>query len=155
MTIVQKEILSEEEKQTLFQLWNSEYPEKVCHKELLDFDMYLDGLSNKKHFLLLGERDEILGWAFSFFREKEDWFAIILNSEIQGKGFGTLLLDELKKNKSVFNGWVADHQNDFKQNKERYNSPLPFYIKNDFIICEDTRIENEKISAVKIKWDRK
>jgi len=155
MKIVQDEVLSTAQKQSLFQLWNSQYPEKICYHELTEFENYLDGLSNKSHFLLLGEKDEIMGCAFSFIRERKDWFAIIVNSEIQGKGFGTLLLDELKKYKSVLNGWVIDHQNDFKQNKQRYNSPLPFYIKNDFVICKDTRIENEKISAVKIKWERK
>ena len=71
------------------------------------------------------------------------------------KGFGTLLLNELKKNNTVLNGWVTDHQNDVKQNKESYLSPIEFYSKNGFSVSKNIRIENDKISAVKITWERK
>ena len=73
---------------------------------------------------------------------------------MQGKGFGMLLLDELKKNKLILNGWVIDHQNYLKQNKEPYLSPLFFYTKNGFLVENDIRIENDKISAVKIRWEQ-
>ncbi|MEO7977870.1 hypothetical protein [Flavobacterium sp.] len=62
------------------------------------------------------------------------------------------MLNELKKNKKSLNGWVIDHENDIKQNKEFYKSPLLFYVKNGFVICEEKRIENEKMSGVKINW---
>jgi hypothetical protein len=61
-------------------------------------------------------------------------------------------LDELKKNNSVLNGWATDHQNDLKQNKDPYISPIDFYIKNGFVINTSIRIESDKISAVKIRW---
>jgi hypothetical protein len=31
---------------------------------------------------------------------------------------------------------VVDHENDVKQNKEHYKSPLLFYVKNGFVICK-------------------
>jgi len=77
---------------------------------------------------------------------------IILNSKIQGKGNGSLLINEIKKEKTSLNGWVIDQENEAKQNNELYKSPMPFYIKNGFTILTETRIENEKMSAVKINW---
>jgi hypothetical protein len=154
MKIIQTTSLTLDQKQSVFELWNSEYPKKIGYTELSEFDNYLDELSNIEHYLVVDDQNSILGWAFTFFREEEDWFGIIINSEIQGKGFGMLLLNELKKNKLVLNGWVIDHQNDLKQNKEPYLSPLFFYTKNGFLVEKDIRIENEKISAVKIRWEQ-
>ncbi|WP_281238385.1 hypothetical protein [Flavobacterium praedii] len=103
---------------------------------------------------MINDQNQLKGWAFTFFREEEDWFAIILNSNIHGNGFGTLLLNELKISKSNLNGWVVDHQNDKKQNKDTYFSPLNFYIKNGFKVNQNIRLENNYISAVKISWIR-
>jgi len=154
MKIVQKEILSLEEKETLHELWNNEYPAKLNLKTIDDFELYLNGLSETKHYLLFDDSDKINGWAFTFLREHENWFAIILNSEIHGKGIGSLLMNEIKKNNTSLNGWVIDQENEIKHNATFYKSPLQFYIKNDFIVCSEIRIENEKLSAVKINWKR-
>ncbi|RTY88303.1 hypothetical protein [Flavobacterium sp. RSP15] len=154
MEIVEKEVLSLEQKEALCQLWNNEYPEKLSYKKTEEFDIYLNSLLNIKHYLLIDDANEIKGWAFTFLREDEVWFAIIIDDQIQGKGKGSLLLKELKKRKNNLNGWVVDHENDIKKNKEPYKSPLLFYIKNGFSICNGTRIENKKISAVKINWKR-
>jgi hypothetical protein len=152
MIIVQKEILTLEQKEVLRELWNNEYPAKLHLKTIADFELYLSGLSNTKHYLLIDDSNKITGWAFTFLRDAEDWFAIILNHQIQGKGNGSLLINELKKNNTSLNGWVTDHDNEVKQNKELYKSPMLFYIKNGFRICSEIRIENEKLSAVKINW---
>ncbi|WP_264566043.1 GNAT family N-acetyltransferase [Flavobacterium sp. N3904] len=154
MRIIQTTILSLKQKQSLFELWNSEYPKKIGYNELSEFEDYLDGLLEIKHYLLMNDQNTILGWAFTFVREEEDWFGIIIDSNIHGRGFGTLLLNELKKHKSILNGWATNHQNDFKQNNEPYLSPIEFYSKNGFIVNENIRMENEKISAVKIRWER-
>jgi GNAT superfamily N-acetyltransferase len=154
MKIIQARDLTLEQKQTLFELWNAEYPERIGYKDLFEFDNYLNELSGVKHFLLVNELNQIFGWAFAFVREDEDWFGIIIDSKMHGKRFGTLLLDELKRNVSVLNGWAIDHQNDVKRNKEPYLSPLHFYTKNGFIADQNIRMENEKISAVKIRWKR-
>jgi GNAT superfamily N-acetyltransferase len=117
-----------------------------------DLELYLNGISNLKHYLLFDDSNKINGWAFTFLREEENWFAIILDHQIQGKGNGSLLINELKKNNTSLNGWVTDHENEVKQNNESYKSPMPFYLKNGFIILPEIRIENEKMSAVKINW---
>ena len=137
-----------------YELWNNEYPAKLNLKTIEDFELYLNGLSETKHYLLFDDSDKINGWAFTFLRENENWFAIILNSEIHGKGIGSLLMNEIKKNNTSLNGWVIDQENEIKHNATFYKSPLQFYIKNDFIICSEIRIENEKLSAVKINWKR-
>ena len=152
MRILRKEILSEEEKEVLRELWNNEYPARLHLKTSEDFELYLNGLSNTKHYLLLDESNEIIGWTFTFLREGEDWFAIILNSKIQGRGNGSLLINEIKNRNNSLNGWVVDHENEIKENGDFYKSPMPFYIKNGFRIIAETRIENEKMSAVKINW---
>jgi len=152
MKIVEKGILSLEEKLVLRELWNNEYSVRLHLKTIEDFELYLAGLSNTKHYLLFDDLDKIIGWTFTFLRENENWFAIILDNQIQGKGNGSLLINELKKNNDILNGWVTDHENEVKQNKEIYKSPMAFYLKNGFTILPETRIENEKMSAVKINW---
>src|SRR6187431_2191678 len=154
MKIIQAMVLTLEQKESLFELWNAEYPKKVGHKELFEFENYLDGLLHLKHYFVVDDLNKLIGWGFTFFRESENWFGIIIDSKNTGKRFGTILLDELKRNSSILNGWVIDHQNDIKRNKEFYLSPLEFYIKNGFIVEENTRMENDKISAVKIRWER-
>jgi hypothetical protein len=154
MRIILCEFLTLEQKQSLFELWNLEYPERICYNEIGEFENYLKGLSNQKHYLLINKEDTILGWAFTFDRDEDNWFAIILNSKIHRKGYGRFLLEELKKNNLVLNGWVTDHQQDLKRNKEPYFSPIEFYTKNEFLVHPNIRIENDKISAVKIRWEK-
>ena len=152
MKVVEKEILSLEEKEVLRELWNEEYPARLHLKKNEDFDLYLTGLSKIKHYLLFDDSNKINGWAFTFLREDENWFAIILDHKIQGKGNGSFLINELKKNNASLNGWVIDHEDEVKQNARYYRSPMPFYIKNGFTILTAIRIENEKMSGVKINW---
>jgi GNAT superfamily N-acetyltransferase len=154
MKIVETEVLSAEQKKSLCQLWNNEYPSKLRYNKKEEFDVYLNGLSNTKHYLLIDDTDKIKGWAFTFLRVDEVWFAIILDEQMQGQGKGSLLLEKIKKEEDNLNGWVVDHENDSKQEGEPYISPLLFYVKNGFSVCNGIRIENEKISAVKIKWKR-
>lgn len=154
MNIIQTTVLTLQQEESLFELWNSEYPERICYNELSDFQDYLDGLSSIKHYLLVDSLKQFRGWGFTFDREGEDWFGIIIDSKMQGKKFGTLLLKELKRYASVLNGWATDHQNDLKRNKEPYLSPLVFYTKNEFTVDQNIRLVNDKISAVKIRWER-
>jgi hypothetical protein len=66
-----------------------------------------------------------------YFLEMMKWFAIRVDKNSQGSGKGSLLMEELKKNKDSLNGLVVDHENDVKQKKEHYKSPLLFYVKMD------------------------
>ncbi|CAD0006380.1 MULTISPECIES: hypothetical protein [Flavobacterium] len=152
MKIISKEILSEEEKKVLRELWNEEYPARLNCKTMQDFELYLNGLLNTKHYLLLDDENKINGWAYTFLRENEDWFGLILNHKFQGKGNGSLLINLIKSKNNSLNGWVSDGENDVKQNGLFYKSPMQFYFKNGFTIIPEIRIENEKLSAVKINW---
>jgi hypothetical protein len=70
----------------------------------------------------------------------------------KGKGLGSLLVERLKTENELFYGWVIDHNNDVKSNGEQYQTPMPFYLKHEFVLLNEVRMETEIISAVKIKW---
>jgi hypothetical protein len=154
LDIIQTTELNEQVKKQILDLWNNEYPEKLTYNNLKEFDNYLHNLSNLTHYLLNNEENLILGWALKFERKNEKWFAIILSEIIKGKGLGRKMLNELKKEEQILNGWVIDHNNDKKKNGQLYVSPLKFYQKCDFEILVDERLELDKISAVKIKWTK-
>ncbi len=139
----------------MLELWNNEYPEKLNYNNLFQFEEYLAELTGITHFLLIENKDSIMGWAYSFIRNDEKWFAIILSEKQQGKGHGSELLAHLKQSDNQLNGWVIDHNNDLIKNGKVYKSPLVFYLKNGFEIIENERLELDKISAVKIQWINK
>lgn len=147
--------LTEQIKNQLFALWNAEYPENICYSRLAEFEAYMNNLGNLKHLFLLDNEGKILGWAYAFDRENERWFAIIIDEKCQVQGWGRKMLDELKKSENVLNGWVTDHDNHQKKNGKTYFSPLKFYQKCGFEILTNERLQQDKISAVKIKWTAK
>ena len=147
--------LSEAEKLEILELWNSEYPEKLAYKSKNEFDAYLQNLTEQSHILLIDADKKIKGWYFDFKRANEKWFAIILNSSMQGRGFGTKILKLAKQKEKELNGWVIDHHTDKKKNGTFYSSPLNFYLKNGFEKLSEDRLEHNKISAVKIRWKKK
>ena len=136
----------------VFELWNAEYPKNLTHQNLSDFENYLNTLASQHHLLLTDENGAIKGWYFDFDRNNEKWFAMILATEIHGKGFGTLLLNKAKKRESTLNGWVIDKTYYLKQNGNCYKSPILFYLKNGFQLLPEIRLELEHLSAVKIRW---
>ena len=116
-----------------------------------DFELYLSGLHDSSHVLLM-EDGAVLGWAVKFIREAETWFLIILDGKIHGRGFGSALLEELKVEESVLNAWVVEHNNYLRMNGKPYQSPLGFYLKNDFVVLPEERLETPHLSAVQIRW---
>ncbi|QQQ27869.1 GNAT family N-acetyltransferase [Chryseobacterium indoltheticum] len=154
MKITTTHQLNQVQKEQILQLWNNEYPEKLTYKNMAGFESYLEKLNEVKHFLLANNDEKIQGWAITFKRENETWFAIILSENLHGKGWGTKVLNELKQNKKEMNGWVIDHSDDKKRNGSFYKSPLEFYLKNGFEVLSDTRLELEIMSAVKIRWKK-
>jgi hypothetical protein len=152
--IIQTIELNEQEKQQVLDLWNTEYPEKLVYKSLTEFENYLQNLNKLKHFLLTNDTNLIFGWALTFERDNEKWFTIILSQKIKEKGFGRKILEKLKQEEPILNGWVIDHNNNKKKNGLIYQSPLKFYEKCEFEILTDVRLELDNISAVKIKWSK-
>ena len=154
MEFVNYSVLPDFIKIEIFNLWNNEYPLKLGHESIEEFDVYLEKLSEKSCIILIDQNNKIRGWYFDFYRENEKWFVIILDSKIHGKGYGTKLLNLAKQKENESNGWVIDHNKDQKRNGEFYNSPLDFYLKNGFEKISKDRLESDKISAVKIRWRR-
>lgn len=142
------------QKKVIFEFWNAEYPKNLTHRNLDDFENYLYALTNQQHIMLIDKYGAIKGWYFDFERADEKWFAMILATEIHGKGFGTLLLNEGKKRESILNGWVIDKTDYLKQNGGSYRSPVSFYLKNGFKIIPEIRLELAHLSAVKITWKK-
>ena len=153
MKIIKASKLTPEQKDRICQLWNMEYPQKLA-MTLSTFDEYLQASFGQTHYLILETNKGIIGWAYTFDRLGDRWFSIIINKLHQGKGLGHLLLNLIKEKESQLNGWVIDHGHDRKQNGEPYLSPLSFYVNNGFTAHPNTRLEDEKISAVKIEWKK-
>ena len=154
MKFINLTALSKSDKKEILGLWNNEYPAKMNYQTMEDFDNYLESLTEQSHILMINDNRSIKGWYFDFTRENEKWFAIILDSRIQGKGFGTMILNLAKETESELNGLVIDKINNRKKNGEFYKSPLDFYLKNGFEKLVKNRLELEKLSAVKIKWTK-
>ena len=144
--------LSDSEKLEILELWNNEYPEKLAYKSKDEFDQYLKNLAEQSHILLIDTDKKIKGWYVDFNRDNKKWFALILNSNIQGRGFGTKILGLAKQKENELYGWVIDHNRYKKKNGTFYNSPLNFYLKNGFEKITEDRFELDKITAVKIRW---
>ena len=144
--------LNQIHKDYIFKIWNNEYPINLAFENLNEAENYLNGLIDAKHFFAVDENNQMQAWAVIFERDYEKWFAIIIDGNYHNKGLGKKLLDRLKIYSDELNGWVIDHENDVKTNGEIYSSPLDFYLKNNFDKISETRLELDKISAVKIKW---
>jgi len=154
VNIAKTENLSEAQKQSIVRLWNAEYPVQIRHSGIDSFDEYLSTKGNLEHYLLTDTDENLKGWLATFMRDGEKWFALLVDSSEQKKGYGTRLLNKVKEFETEINGWVMDHENVLKANGERYLSPIGFYLKNGFEILREVRLENETMSAVKIKWSR-
>ena len=154
MEFIKRSNLSDSEKLEVFELWNNEYPKRLSYNSIRELDEYLSKLTSLSHIFLIDSVGKIKGWYFDFKRDNEKWFAIILDSDIHGKGFGTKILEVAKQKEKELNGWVIDNNYYKKNNGEFYSSPLNFYIKNEFEKLTTDRLELGKISAVKIKWKK-
>ena len=151
MKIIKSNTLTKSQKESICFLWNREYPRQLAITAEGLYHYFQDTTSHA-HFMVLDDADEIVGWAFTFDRDGDRWFSILINTLYQRLGIGHMVLNLLKEKETRLNGWVIDHPHDVKQNGEAYESPLRFYIKNEFVVQPDIRMENEKISAVKIEW---
>lgn len=147
-----REHLSLEETNDLFVLWNAEYPALIAFENSQNFQQYLDGLVGIKHYLLKAPAGTLMGWAFSFDRENERWFAIILSAGLQGRGYGKMLIDCLKNDERKLTAWVVESNHYFKKDGRPYTSPLSFYLKNGFKILLAEKSKGTVIETVKILW---
>ncbi len=154
MKIIKTENLTDAQKHRIVELWNAEYPARLRHSGVASFDEYLSKLGNPEHYLLTDDGENLKGWLACFVRDEARWFAMIVDSSEQKKGFGSRLLSEVKKFENEINGWAIDGEGETKANGEKYPSPLGFYEKNGFEILPEIKFESETMSAVKIRWVR-
>lgn len=96
--------------------------------------------------------NQIVGWACTFMRETEKWFAIIVDKSFQGKGAGSYLLNHMQEQETVLNGWVIENDVLTKPDGSAYNSPMSFYLKNGFRILNHIRLDTPQFTAVRIQW---
>lgn len=141
-------------KAAIYYLWNNEYPRHLAFHHYDELEGYLTTLAGQMHYIALDAAGRIIGWAVVFERESEKWFAIIVDGAWHKKGVGARLLTKLKDTEDALNGWVTDHDRYTRQDGTAYPSPLSFYRKNGFTVCAETRLETEKLNAVKIRWNR-
>lgn len=152
MNITTQHDLTDQQLRAVYNLWNEEYPQRLKYDSIADLVDYLNKLNEITHVLLTDSNGVVAGWAAKFLRDGERWFAIILKSDIQGKGFGRKMLDELKQQESELVGWLIDKEDEICDDGRKYRSPMQFYIKNGFTLLPAQRIETEKLSAVKMRW---
>ena len=153
MLVKEIPFLTNEHKLRICELWNNEYPQKLV-TTTEGFDDYLSKTTHHRHFLLSDQHELIQGWAYTFDRDAERWFSIIIDKSLHGKGYGRLMIDVLQENENELCGWVTDNDEELLASGDRYKSPLNFYLKLGFVTEPDVRFETEKMSAVKIRWKK-
>lgn len=148
MKIFKTKILTDRQKEEINALWNNEYPAKLKDR----FPILLEGTAWHNHYIIEDSDASVIAWAVDFQKEKQVRFSIIVSSIYKGIGLGSALIDKLKAENHEFYGWVIDHDMDVKLNGEHYKSPMPFYLKHDFEILSEQRIDSEMIRAVLIRY---
>lgn len=154
MEFTEIKFLNKRQKKHIIALWNREYPKKLELPTIIDFEDYLNGLEDKNHIILTDKTGAIQGWLVYFIREGERWFAMLIDSSQQGKGWGSKFLEMAKQRNRELNGWVIDNDMELKANGTVYKSPLGFYRKNGFKVFDDVKLTKKAISGIKIKWKK-
>ncbi len=152
--IIQTPALNSSQQKELFKCWNDVYPVNLKFDDLVKMKSYFDGLQQLQFFLLVDGSIPATAFSFRFIRDDELWLAMLMPPSMQGKGYGSILLEELTERVDTISAWVIDHDLDVKADGTPYRSPLPFYLKNGFQILKDVRLEIETISAAKLVWNR-
>lgn len=67
---------------------------------------------------------------------------------------GSLLLNGAKKHTNKLCGWAVDHNDYVKAGGTAYLSPLRFYLKNGFREISNERLNTDKLTSVKVVWEK-
>lgn len=154
MRYFETETLTKDQKEGIRLIWNKEYPLIIGHDRLESFAKYLSGLKNQNHLLLFDDNNSIKAWFCDFIRNDERQFAMVLDSEIQGKGHGSHILSLAKQKYKKLSAWVVEDSNTYKkENGEFYSSPINFYMKNNFKIIPNTNPPDTRLNVIKIYWE--
>ncbi len=145
------DLLSPEEKYQIFQIWCSEYPRQSVFNTYKKFDDYICAMVNPTHYLVKDTTKKVLGWLVTVDRDNSRWLVILVHSDTQKLGLGSLLLNEVKYVEPSISAWITPHNNYFKADGSIYRTPLPFYLKNGFQLTDET-FEKDDFSGTKIIW---
>lgn len=152
--IIHTKALNKTQELELFHCWNTVYPVNLKFEDLSKMRAYFEALQQVEFFLLVDASIPATAFSFRFVRENERWLAMLMPSAMQGKGYGSILLEELTENKQTISAWVVDHDRDLKADGSPYKSPLSFYLKQGFQIQVGVRLDIDTISATKLVWKR-
>lgn len=147
MQLIETAHLNSQQKESIYILWNQEYPAKWSDKASADLGTYLNNFTHKPFIYC---RVTLKVWKAG---------PLTLHGKIKGgsqlywiakhMGKALILLNKLKAKEQRLSGWVVDHNYDVKQDGNPYKFPLKFYEKNGFTIRSGIRLETEKLLAVK------
>jgi len=146
--------LNRTDKQRVIELWNKEYPQHLSFHNEQEFERYLESIEVKSHFIFKDPKQQIVGWSMVFNRDQKTWFAMIVEEPYQYQGIGKALMAAMKNSSHQLNGWVIDHNNDLKENGTNYFTKKDYFVKHDFRILADSRLETPSVSAVQIQWQK-
>ena len=152
--IIHTQVLNQQQQFELLKCWNEVYPLNLKFDDLGKMKIYFDGLQKLEYFLLIDSSIPATAFSFRFIRDEELWLAMLMPPSMQGKGYGSILIEELTENINSISAWVVDHERDVKADGSPYISPLLFYLKERFEIQEGVRLENDTISAAKLVWKK-
>lgn len=152
--IIHTQVLNQQQQFELLKCWNEVYPLNLKFDDLGKMKIYFDGLQKLEYFLLIDSSIPATAFSFRFIRDEELWLAMLMPPSMQGKGYGSILIEELTENINSISAWVVDHERDVKADGSPYISPLLFYLKERFEIQEGVRLETDTISAAKLVWKK-
>lgn len=152
--IISTSVLNPKQQAEFLKCWNEVYPLNLKFDDLGKMQSYFNGLQQLQFFLLVDGSIPATAFSFRFMRDGELWLAMLMPPSMQGKGYGSILLEELTENVNSISAWVVDHDLDVKADGTPYRSPLQFYLKNGFEVQEGVRLEIETISAAKLVWSK-
>lgn len=154
MKHIESKELSNKQIEDVFHLWNREYPKLLVHKDIPSFNLFLNQLSGVHHQVIENEKQEIIAWYFEFIREDELWFGLLIDIGYQRSGIGSELIGNAKLKNSVLNGWVIEASTYEKEDGSIYESPIDFYVKNEFKPIGRDVFEENNIDVIKIRWSK-
>lgn len=143
--------LSGADREAIFRLWNAHYPQELCYGLRDELDEYLAGLHHARHVLVENSTKEVLGWLCTFQRDSSEWFVIILDDQVQRKGLGRSLIEDMQSSYASLKGWMLVQDDLLRQDGKPYSSPASFYTKLGFEMAGDV-LEAKGLTFSKIHW---
>jgi len=154
MKFISTKILSEHQQSQIFLIWNNESPKVISYEKVNDLKEFLAHLTEPRHILLIDKDKNVQGWFVDFITNDERWFIVILNSSLQGKSYGSKILDKAKEINSELNGWIINTNDYVLLNGNTYKSPIGFYRKNGFKVFPEIIRKTDELRTIKIGWKK-